>query len=29
MRWFRRNPEIKWILGKAEALRLAKAFISG
>jgi len=28
MRWFRRNPDIKWISGKAEALRLAKAFIS-
>ena len=29
MRWFKRNPDIKWVSDKAEALRLAKAFISG
>ncbi len=29
MRWFKRNSDIRWIQNKAEALRLAKAFISG
>ena len=28
-RWFKRNKEIRWITSKSDALRLAKAFISG
>ena len=28
MRWFKRNKDIKWITSKAEALRLAKSFLS-
>lgn len=27
-RWFKRNKEIHWVAGKAEALRLAKSFLS-
>jgi tRNA dimethylallyltransferase len=27
-RWFKRNPNIKWVTTKSEALRLAKEFIS-
>ncbi len=27
-RWFKRNQDIRWISGKAEALRLAKAFLN-
>lgn len=29
MRWFKRNKDITWVKSKTEALRLAKAFISG
>lgn len=29
VRWFKRNPQIRWVKNKTEALRLAKAFISG
>jgi tRNA dimethylallyltransferase len=29
MRWFKRNKDIRWVKNKSEALRLAKAFISG
>ncbi len=29
MRWFKRNSDIRWVKNKTEALRLAKAFISG
>ncbi len=29
MRWFLRNRDIRWVKNKAEAMRLAKAFISG
>ena len=28
-RWFRRNKEIVWVSGKAEALRLSKKFLGG
>lgn len=28
MRWFKRNEDIRWVSSKAEALRLAKAFIN-
>lgn len=28
MRWFRRNPDIRWVKNKTEALQLAKAFLS-
>ncbi|MSR70959.1 tRNA (adenosine(37)-N6)-dimethylallyltransferase MiaA [Candidatus Kaiserbacteria bacterium] len=28
-RWFKRNKDIVWVSGKAEALRLAKNFLSG
>lgn len=27
IRWFKRNKEIHWVSGKAEALRLAKKFL--
>lgn len=29
MRWFKRSSDIRWVKNKTEALRLAKAFISG
>jgi len=29
LRWFKRNKDIHWVSGKAEALRLAKKFLSG
>lgn len=29
MRWFKRNPDIRWVTSKSEALRLAKQFLSG
>jgi tRNA dimethylallyltransferase len=29
MRWFKRNPSIHWVSGKAGALRLAKSFVGG
>ena len=28
-RWFKRNKDIRWVGGKAEALRLSKKFLSG
>ncbi len=28
-RWFKRNKDIKWVRGKAEALRLSKQFLGG
>ena len=28
IRWFKRNKDIRWVSGKTEALRLAKAFLS-
>jgi len=28
LRWFKRNKDIKWVTGTAEALRLAKSFLS-
>lgn len=28
-RWFKRNKDIQWVAGKAEALRLAKEFVGG
>jgi tRNA dimethylallyltransferase len=29
LRWFKRNKDIHWVSGKAEALRLCKKFLSG
>lgn len=29
MRWFKRNPEIKWVSGEREALKLAQKFTGG
>lgn len=29
MRWFKRNKDIRWVSGKAEALRLSKKFLGG
>jgi tRNA dimethylallyltransferase len=28
MRWFKRNPKVRWVKNRSEALRLAKAFLS-
>ena len=29
LRWLRRNPDIKWIRNRTEALRLSKKFLGG